>query len=154
MTANIGHRRGTSPACDTLFHPALTRHLHRKGTACRKKVQSILCTSYRWALRCVTSNAAKPQVRGMAATLTRHMLVSKFDVYNVVSRLCGTVGDPACAILQILCVDVYFARALNGQTKPTVAWEIDSSYKPECQGKLAVLPQLADHTAYLHLWCQ
>ena len=49
------------------------------------------------------------------------MLVSKFDVYNVVSRLCGTVGDPACAILQILCVDVYFARALNGQTKPTVA---------------------------------
>lgn len=38
MTANIGHGRGTSPACDALFHPALTRHLHRKGTACRKKV--------------------------------------------------------------------------------------------------------------------
>lgn len=70
----------------------------------------------------MSRNVAKPQAKAVTATLTRHMLVSEFDVYNVVSRLCGTVGDPACTILQVLCVDVYLARALNGQTEPTIAW--------------------------------
>lgn len=52
-------------------------------------------------------------IGGVADALTRHMLVSKLDVYDIVSRLCGTVSDPACAILQVFCVDVYFARAFN-----------------------------------------
>lgn len=69
----------------------------------------------------MSRNAAKAQGKGAAAALTRYMLVSEFDVYDVVSRLCGTIGDPACTILQVLCVDVYLARALNGQTEPTIA---------------------------------
>jgi hypothetical protein len=51
--------------------------------------------------------------RGVAAALTRNMLVSKLDVYDVVARFCGAVSDPACAIFQVLCVDVYLAGAFN-----------------------------------------
>lgn len=57
------------------------------------------------------------------APLTRHVLVSELDVDDVVSGLCGAVGDPARAILQVLCVDVHLAGALDGQAKSAVAWK-------------------------------
>ena len=59
--------------------------------------------------------------RHMGAVPTRHMLVSKLDVDDIVARLRGAVRDPACAILQVLCVDVYFAGTLDGQAEPPIA---------------------------------
>lgn len=84
MTADISHRRSPLPACDALFHPALTGHFHGERAA-------------------------------------RHVLVGELDVDDVVARLRGAVGDPARAILQVLCVDVHLAGTLDGQAEPTVA---------------------------------
>lgn len=44
---------------------------------------------------------------------TWHMLISKFEVDNVVSWFSGAVGDLACTILLILCVYINFAGAFN-----------------------------------------
>lgn len=54
---------------------------------------------------------------------TWHMLVSKFDVDDVISWFCGAVGDLAGAVLLILGVDVHFAGALNGKAQATVSWQ-------------------------------
>lgn len=49
------------------------------------------------------------------------MLVSKFDVDDVISWFGGAVGDFAGAIFLILGVDIHFARSLNGEAQATVS---------------------------------
>lgn len=84
----------------------------------------------------------------MGAVPTRHVLVSKLDVDDIVARLCGAVGDPACAILQVLCVDVYFAGTLDGQAEPPIACGRDI---PEPGGQVWQSdPSSQVPTAYLH----
>lgn len=59
MTANVGHRRGPSPARDALFHPALACHLHGEGAACRKKAQPVPHTGYIPVLECSKDGRGK-----------------------------------------------------------------------------------------------
>lgn len=48
------------------------------------------------------------------------MLVSEFDVDDVIARFSGAVGDLAGAVLLVLRVDVHFTGSFNGQTQTTV----------------------------------
>lgn len=50
------------------------------------------------------------------------MLVSKFNVDDVISWLGGAIGDFAGSVLQVLCVDVHFTRTLDGQTEATITY--------------------------------
>ena len=153
MTANVSHRRGPSPACDALFHPALACHLHGEGAACRKKAQPTSHTSYVLQVDPgVARRVAQPWGRCVGASLTRHVLVSELDVDDIVSRLRGAVGDPACAILQVLCVDVHLAGTLDGQAEPTIACGRDT---PEPGGQVQwAHPSFQTTTTYLHRGCR
>lgn len=58
----------------------------------------------------------KGNVFNMAAVCTWNMLISKFDVDDVVSRFSRTESDLAGSIFYVLTVYVHFTGPLNGET--------------------------------------
>lgn len=53
------------------------------------------------------------------------MLVSKFDVDDVISRFRGAVCDLAGAIFLVFSVDVHFTGSFNGQAQATISYKAE-----------------------------
>lgn len=70
------------------------------------------------------------------------MLVSKFDVDDVGAGLSGAVGDFARAVLHVLTVDVYFARAFDTQSQAPITWQETKDASPSGPATLLSPPHM------------
>lgn len=112
--ANGGNGRCLSPPRDAFLHATLTGNLHSERASWRGRGRGSGWLRHRPPGLSLPSCGPK---------LTRHVLVSKFDVYDVGARLSGAVGDFACAIFHVFTVDVHLARAFNTQPQAPVTWQ-------------------------------